>query len=45
MDKEWKYTLILSDGRVYFADSFFELLTEMFRDSFKSLKKGYGWTD
>tara|TARA_R100000008_G_scaffold86113_1_gene77956 strand:- start:62 stop:196 length:135 start_codon:yes stop_codon:yes gene_type:complete len=40
MSKEWKYTLILSDGKVYFANSIFELLTEMVRHYFENWKKG-----
>ena len=43
MSKEWKYTLILSDGKVYFADSLFELVIEMVKYRFEHWKRGDGW--
>ena len=44
--REWKYTLMLSDGNgVYFANSLWELVTEMLSHRFKHWKRGDGWMD
>ena len=46
MKKEWKYTLMLSDGNgVYFADSLWGLVTEMLSHRFQHWKRGDGWMD
>ena len=44
--REWKYTLMLSDGNgVYFADSLWKLFTEMFWHRWFHWKRGEGWMD
>ena len=44
--KEWKYTLMLSEGNgVYFADSLWKLITEMISHRWNHLKRGDGWRD
>ena len=46
MTKEWKYTLMLSNGDgVYFADSVFELIVEIIKHRFEHWKRGKGWID
>ena len=44
--KEWKYTLMLSDGNgVYFADSLWKLFTEMLSHRLFHFKRGDRWWD
>ena len=44
--KEWKYTLMLSDGNgVNFANSLWKLFTEMLSHRLFHFKRGDRWTD
>ena len=44
--REWKYTLMLSDGNgVYFADSLWKLITEIISHRLFHFKRGDGWRD
>ena len=44
-DKKWRYVLIVNGAGSYFADSLWELITELFEHRLWHWKRGDGWTD